>query len=652
MKMPAPIRLIIIGGEAAPAEAWKKWRTLRTEVALLNTYGPTEATIVSTWYDSSVDERLGFVPATLPIGRPVPNTSAYVLDAHLQLLPLGGIGELFLGGENLARGYLHLPEASASKFIANPIHDAEEPILYRTGDKACYRSDGNLEFLGRFDHQVKIRGFRVELGEIESTLEKHPAIKAASVVAKSWDVSLILSAFVVKREGEPLDPDLVRGWLRERLPDYMIPAHVTVLPELPNLPNGKTDRQALEDWPENVVGTTREVSLPRTEMERAVLNIWQEILPPNQMGIHDNFFDLGGHSLAAVAVNARVYELIGIEMPLQWLFTDPTVEGMARWAELAQAPDRKKLAPRSLEESNLSKLCEDILQSVPLTAYEDFSALIAQKDKSEKLTREIFLRYGIKISVRALKEKATIAQLMETIRSAQSRTGLNRWKSLFQRRPSEQVVALRREGSGTPLFICPGGWTRENELVIFAAMLAHFPEDRPVYGLKQDFALRSSRVASSVKAVAKNFLREILKIQPAGPCDLVVECISAVVGLEVARQLSKMGQPRGHLILLDPTRLIPERVRNDPLYQKLPRKVRKYYEVLAEGPMPPYAGHLHVISPDDEKAERARISAWALSTDENTSVIRVPGNHATYLREHCANVGREIAKILTRSPQE
>ncbi|HEX5760995.1 MAG TPA: amino acid adenylation domain-containing protein [Thermoanaerobaculia bacterium] len=310
----------LCGGEALPEELAEK---LRPRVgALWNLYGPTETTI----WSSVVEVRKG---EPVRVGPPLANTSFYVVDRDLQPVPLGVPGELLIGGEGVARGYLRRPDLTAERFVPDAFGGVGG-CLYRTGDLVRWRSGGGLEFLGRLDHQVKVRGFRIELGEVEAALAMQPAVERAVVVARGDAAEKRLVAYVV---GDA-EPARLREALRERLPDYMVPSVFVRLAALPLTPNGKVDRRALPD-PEALVAPAAEYEAPRTLAETLLAEIWGEVLKRERIGIHDDFFDLGGHSLLAMRVVARVYHSAGVELPLRTMFEAPTLVGLARVLERA-----------------------------------------------------------------------------------------------------------------------------------------------------------------------------------------------------------------------------------------------------------------------------------------------------------------------------
>ncbi|MBC8229643.1 non-ribosomal peptide synthetase [bacterium] len=343
---PPSLRLVIIGGEKALPEPLVVWQKhVGQRVRLVNTYGPTEATVVATMCELSEEAEANTALQEVPIGRAIRNVQLYVLNRYLQPVPIGVPGELHIGGVGLARGYLNRPELTAEKFIPNPFSNEPGTCLYKTGDLVRYLPDGNIEFLGRMDHQVKIRGFRVELGEIEVVLSRHPAVQEAVVLAREHgpgDKRLV--AYVVPNQKQvPITREL-RRFLKENLPDYMLPSAFVMLEKMPLTPNGKVDRSALPA-PDTSRSVEEDYIAPRTPTEELLAAIWAEVLGLEQVGIRDNFFELGGNSLLATQVISRVYETFQMKLPLTSLFEKPTVGNLAesietvRWAiQELQAP--------------------------------------------------------------------------------------------------------------------------------------------------------------------------------------------------------------------------------------------------------------------------------------------------------------------------
>ncbi|HEX7893580.1 MAG TPA: amino acid adenylation domain-containing protein, partial [Terriglobales bacterium] len=313
---------VLCGGEALPADLAALLLPRCSE--LWTMYGPTETTIWSSVY------RVREVNWTAaPVGRPIANTQMYVLDANGRPTPIGVPGELYIAGDGVARGYFRRPELTAEKFLHDPFSAQPDARMYRTGDLARFLPDGNIQYLGRTDFQVKIRGFRIELGEIESLLAQHPAVQQTVVAAREdspGDKRLV--AYIVPKSGEHLSTTDARAYLRQNLPDYMLPSVVMELEALPLTPNGKVDRKALPK-PEVPVRDAQSLIPPRDALESQLLEIWKKILQTQSIGITDNFFDLGGHSIMAARLVMEMEKAVGRKIPLAALFRGPSVESMA-----------------------------------------------------------------------------------------------------------------------------------------------------------------------------------------------------------------------------------------------------------------------------------------------------------------------------------
>jgi amino acid adenylation domain-containing protein len=331
---------LLFGGEAVDPTWVKTVLTNGPPQRLLHVYGPTENTTFSSWY---LIEEVPTGATTIPIGRPIANSQIYILDAHLQPVPVGVPGELHIGGDGLARGYLNRPELTSEKFIPNPFSDDADSRLYKTGDLVRYRVDGNIEFLGRFDNQVKIRGFRIELGEIETVLTQHPAVLETVVIVREYQSNdKRLVAYIVSEQNVAVQstPSELLRFLKEKLPDYMVPSALVMLDALPLNPNGKVDRNALPA-PENLVDEESYVA-PRTPTEEILAGLFANILKLEQVGIHDDFFERGGHSLLATQLISRIRNTFSIELPLRQLFESPTIVDLAARIEAAR---REELSP-------------------------------------------------------------------------------------------------------------------------------------------------------------------------------------------------------------------------------------------------------------------------------------------------------------------
>lgn len=324
--LPESLRLVSVGGEKAQSHVLEAWRKIAGgRVRWINTYGPTETSVIATSYELPSS---GPLPSPLPIGRPISNTRIHILDDNLHPLPVGVVGEIHIGGPGLARGYLNCPEATAQKFIPDPFKSGPEVRLYKTGDLARYMPNGEIEFVGRRDFQIKIRGFRVEPGEIESVLSRHSFVREAVVVAPDEGQSAKrLVAYLVPVAGQMPSAGDMRNWLRKQLPDYMIPSDFVFLEELPLTPNGKVDRRALSV--RSVIRASAECAAPTDKVELQLVRMWEEILRRRPIGIRDNFFELGGHSLAAVRLMRRIEQQFGRKLPLVTLFHAPTVEQLS-----------------------------------------------------------------------------------------------------------------------------------------------------------------------------------------------------------------------------------------------------------------------------------------------------------------------------------
>ncbi|UQZ50020.1 non-ribosomal peptide synthetase DhbF [Bacillus subtilis] len=316
---------VLVGGEALPSGLLQALQDLHCSVT--NLYGPTETTIWSA--AAFLEEGLQGVP---PIGKPIWNTQVYVLDNGLQPVPPGVVGELYIAGTGLARGYFHRPDLTAERFVADP-YGPPGTRMYRTGDQARWRADGSLDYIGRADHQIKIRGFRIELGEIDAVLANHPHIEQASVVVREDQPGDKRLAAYVVADGA-IDTAELRRYMGASLPDYMVPAAFVEMDELPLTPNGKLDRKAL---PAPDFSTSVSDRSPRTPQEEILCDLFAEVLGLARVGIDDSFFELGGHSLLAARLMSRIREVMGAELGIAKLFDEPTVAGLAAHLDLAQS---------------------------------------------------------------------------------------------------------------------------------------------------------------------------------------------------------------------------------------------------------------------------------------------------------------------------
>ncbi len=336
------LRWVFFAGEPLTEALVRRWREAFPEAgAMVNLYGPTEATMAQCFYRVPSPP----LPGVQPVGWPLPHTQALVLSPNGQMCGIGEPGEIVIRTPFRTLGYINADHENRRRFVPNPFRDDERDLLYRTGDRGRYRADGALEFLGRFDHQVKIRGVRVEPGEVEAVLGRHPKVCQSAVVAREevpggepFGSSKRLVAYIVPERGQEPTSSELRGFLKAKLPEYMVPTAFVVLEALPLTPNGKVDRRALP-VPEEADRPPLEEAFvaPRTPVEEALAGIWEEVLGLEGVGIHDDFFELGGHSLLAAQVMGRLNEHFGVELPVRALFDAPTVAGLALAITQAQA---------------------------------------------------------------------------------------------------------------------------------------------------------------------------------------------------------------------------------------------------------------------------------------------------------------------------
>jgi acyl-coenzyme A synthetase/AMP-(fatty) acid ligase/acyl carrier protein len=370
---PESLRFVIIGGENALRDRVKEWKEFG--IPLINAYGLTEVAVTSIVYTMEAESE-NETWWEFPIGRPVANTRAYILDEELQPVPVGTVGELYIGGEGLARGYFNRPELTAEKFVPHPFSAEAGERLYKTGDLVRYLADGNIENLGRIDFQLKVRGFRVELGEIEAALDQHPAVHESVVVASgSAGSDKRLVAYVVCDKSQPPSVHELKGFLKDRLPNYMVPPIFVFISAMPLTPNGKVDRNALPEPEQTRPDLMAEYVAARTEIEAALTEMWMQLLKLEQIGIFDNFFDLGGHSLLATKVVSRVRETFAVELPLRTIFESPTIAQLSESIENAEKADQENV-----------EVFSEILESLERLTEQETSALLKEKLETDATT--------------------------------------------------------------------------------------------------------------------------------------------------------------------------------------------------------------------------------------------------------------------------
>jgi len=359
------LKLWTVSGEYLSVDLAKRFRSAFPEAQLLNLYGSSEVAGDVTYYE--VGELAGV--DAIPIGKPISNIQLYILDEFLEPVPIGVPGTLYVGGDCLAQGYWHRPDLTSERFIPNPFGVGFGPV-FATGDRARWRADGNIEYLGREDTQTKIRGFRIELGEIEANLIAHPLVRQAVVVVTGhMPDAAQLTAYLVGRDGSAASSEELRAFLRARLPLYMVPVSFVQMAEMPLLRSGKIDRRALPEPATGGAAAPRPHIEPRNEVERQLAAIWRELLDVKEFGVTDNFFALGGDSLLAIQVLARIRRAFQVEVSIRSLFDGPSIDELGRAVEEAKisgavlrvppiVPRPRPTTGLDLLSAEVSKLCK------------------------------------------------------------------------------------------------------------------------------------------------------------------------------------------------------------------------------------------------------------------------------------------------------
>ncbi|MCC5666990.1 amino acid adenylation domain-containing protein [Nostoc sp. CHAB 5784] len=463
--IPASVRIVNLAGEPLQNQLVQQIYQLPNVQQVFNLYGPSEDTTYSTFALIKKGDTL------VTIGRPIANTQVYLLDKKLQPVPIGVPGELYIGGDGLARGYLNRPDLTQEKFISNPFSNQPNSRLYKTGDKARYLTDGNIEFKGRLDNQVKIRGFRIELGEIETAIAQYPGVRETAVIARE-DVpgQKYLAAYIVPNHSEALASSDLRGFLKEKLPDYMIPGAFVILSALPLTPNGKVDRRALPA-PDFQPELQRSSVAPRTPIEEMLASIWTDVLRIELVGVHHNFFELGGHSLLATQVISRVRDTFAVELPLRSLFEAPTI------AEFASRVENSLKNGQSQEALPLLPIPRS--ESIPLSFAQARLWFLDQLQPNSAF-------YNIPLALR-LSGQLNIAALQSSINEIIQRHEALRTNFTTQ---EGQPVAVIAATLNCQLQVVNLLHIRESELQIEAQRLAFEEANRP-FNLEREPLLRS-----------------------------------------------------------------------------------------------------------------------------------------------------------------
>lgn len=453
--LPPRARTILLAGEALDSALVESLYSQPQIEQVLNLYGPTEDTIYSTW------TRVRKGEARVPIGRSLANKQAYVLDRHLQPVPVGVTGLIYLGGIGLARGYCNRPDLTAEKFVPNPFSPTPGARLYATGDLGRWSRRGELEYVGRSDHQVKVRGFRIELEEIEAVLGRHENVQQCAVIVRTDSAGQkVLAGYVAALHGPAPSADDLRMYLRDKLPEYMVPSVFVLLPALPLNASGKVDRRALPEPVFTHAAGDRSPLL--TAQEEILAQIWQELLGVEGVGRHDNFFALGGHSLMAMQVAARIQARLGVQAPIRWLFQHPTIAELARKIENAGGKDRDRLIPP------IQRASRD--QDLPLSPGQQRLWFLDHFDPGNSVYNVFFVwRLQSSLSVPALR-----AALQEIVKRHEI------LRTRFEKRGEEPVQVIGAPAE-VPVPVVPVAGSSAQERTETARDLARQEVKRPFY---------------------------------------------------------------------------------------------------------------------------------------------------------------------------
>ncbi len=544
------LKKLLIGGEAFPAALAEQLQEV-VSGDIINMYGPTETTVWSTTY------KLDKIRRAIPIGRPIANTTIYILDQNLQPVPLGVPGELMIGGEGVVRGYLKQPDLTAERFIKNPFSQNPESRLYRTGDLARYFPDGNIEFIGRMDHQVKIRGYRIELGEIEAVLNKHPALHESVVIARE-DVpgQKRLVAYVIPVKGANPTSNQLRDYAKTQLPDYMVPVHVVALDAFPQTPNKKIDRKALPAPSMDRIERGVDFDPPRTDIEEALAGLWADVLGVQQVGRDENFFDIGGESLTATLIILSIKQACNIDLPLHTLFTSPTVAALSKKLEdaflqlietegpgaasaegfpstdsvltdTAPAPVREEIpfeAPVSRTEKILAAIWAKVLRVNRVGRKDHFFYLGGKSIDAVRMFAEIEKTLGSRMPLSMLLKAPTLEQLATILEE-------EAWEQSWS-----PLVPIKPAGSKIPFFCIHA---HRGNVLNYYPLANYLGREQPFYGL-QARGLDGRKIESrSFTDMASDYMDEIKTVQPHGPYQIGGWCMGGYIALEMAHLLIK-----------------------------------------------------------------------------------------------------------------
>ncbi len=558
----AAVRYLLIGGEILSVPHVERAIAVLPDTRIFNGYGPTEATTFTCCHEiTAADVSSG---RSISIGRPLLNTRVYVLGSDGELVADGNRGELWIGGDGLAVGYLYDEDLTRARFVRDPFVESETARMFRTGDGVRFLPDGTLEFLGRLDEQIKLRGFRIEPGEVEAAIDRHSRIARCAVVAvEHHALGRMLVAFVVPAASPVAGADAapasheLRDFLRDLLPDYMVPSQWMALDTLPLAATGKVDRAALRALALSATSDrSTAASPPRTGTEEAVAAIWRDLLGIAEVGTHDNFFERGGHSLLATQALSRMQATFGVDIGLQALFETPTVAGLAQavdrllptaatapapvHASPAEAP-RNERAPATAAATSVSveaallDIWRDHLANQEITLDDNFFNLGGHSLLAARLCAAIQKHLGVDMPVSTLFTHDTIAKQARLIRSGAT---ADDWSPL---------VPIQPIGAEPPFFLVHG---IGGEVISFQTLARHVGTDCPIYGLRAEERLEAMEPAS-IETIAARYVRAIRAVVPAGPYRIGGYSAGGIIAYEMAQQLFAAGDVVSPLIMLD-----------------------------------------------------------------------------------------------------
>ena len=625
------VKQLLIGGETLSVPHVRKGLELLPNTKIINGYGPTESTTFTCCYP--IPRTLGDDVASVPIGRPIANTEVYILDTHLNPVPMGVAGELYIGGDGLARGYLNRPDLTKERFIANPFSSQAGARLYKTGDQARYLVDGNIEFLGRLDDQVKIRGYRIELGEVETVLCQHPAIQKAVVLVQEGDFEgKFLIAYIVSVEHLTAANDDLRSHLRKKLPDYMVPRVFVRLDFLPLTANGKVDKNALRSSNHRERAGAHGYVEPRNPIEWVLAAIWSEVLKLKRVGVFDDFFELGGHSLLAIRLIAQIREECQVDLSVRQLFESPTISGIA--AKIACATDKSK---KLRDDEQRSRLVEIQRGSIEEPVFIVPGGLGEEPDllKYIRLARSVGREYSF---------VGLVARDSKGISSQHASVGDLAAEYL------KEIRSLQPHGPYFLLGECIGGIVayemacqlrRQNQEV---ALLALMDSSRPTFCRYLRF--RYGKIRSGYRkmyyGLAHNYYaqRIVFHLNKAGQ-------VSWREKLPYLIQKSALG------LSLFPKALpkIKREVKSTPAAEENPyskAEQDRYFRTLRRHRPKPYDRKLTLIV-NEELYDRSPSGEWADLVSEIIEVKKAPGTHDTYLHDNAKDTAQIFKQCLDRA---